>query len=209
MTLEDALNACGLIAILRGIAPAETVGVGQALFDAGIRIVEVPLNSPDPFTSIAALQKALGDRMVVGAGTVLSVQDVNMLAEHGGRISVSPNANATVIKRARDLGIEPLPGVFTPTEAFAAIEAGTRHLKLFPAEVSSPAAIKAWKAVLPAHIHIHAVGGINASNMAEWLACGVTGFGIGSNLYKPGKAIADISKTAREFVSAYKTARGH
>ena len=208
MTFDEALNASGIIAILRGITPQEAVPVGQALYDSGVRIVEVPLNSPDPFTSIAALAKAFGSRMVVGAGTVLTPQDVNLLKEHGGQISVSPDASAEVIVRALALGIEPLPGVFTPTEAFSAIRAGARHLKLFPAEAASPATTKAWRAVLPKHVQIHAVGGISASNMAEWLACGVTGFGIGSNLYKPGKSLSDISAAATELVSAYRYAKG-
>jgi 2-dehydro-3-deoxyphosphogalactonate aldolase len=208
MRLDEALNACGLIAILRGVTPQEAVAVGQTLYDAGLRVVEVPLNSPDPFTSIAALAKAFGPRMVVGAGTVLSVQDVNMLKDHGGQISVSPDANPEVIARARAVGMEPLPGVFTPTEAFSAIRAGARHLKLFPAEAASPATVKAWKAVLPKHVQVHAVGGVTASNMGEWLACGVTGFGIGSSLYKPGKSLGDVKASADELVSAYKRAKG-
>ncbi len=208
MTLDEALNASGIIAILRGVTPQEAVAVGQVLYDAGIRIVEVPLNSPDPFTSIAALSKAFGPRMVVGAGTVLSVQDVNMLKDHGGQISVSPDSNPDVIARARAVGMEPLPGVFTPTEAFSAIRAGAMHLKLFPAEAASPATVKAWKAVLPKHVQIHAVGGVTASNMTEWLACGVKGFGIGSSLYKPGKSLADVSAAAVELVSACKRAKG-
>jgi 2-dehydro-3-deoxyphosphogalactonate aldolase len=208
MTLDEALNTCGIIAILRGVTPQEAVAVGQVLYDAGVRIVEVPLNSPDPFTSIAALAKAFGPRMVVGAGTVLSVQDVNMLKDHGGQISVSPDSNSDVIARARAFGMEPLPGVFTPTEAFSAIRAGAKHLKLFPAEAASPATVKAWKAVLPKHVQIHAVGGVTYSNMSEWLACGVTGFGIGSSLYKPGKTLTEISASAAELVSAYKRAKG-
>jgi 2-dehydro-3-deoxyphosphogalactonate aldolase len=208
MTLDEALNTCGLIAILRGVTPQEAVSVGQTLYDAGLRIVEVPLNSPDPFTSIAALAKAFGPRMIVGAGTVLSVQDVNMLKDHGGQISVSPDANPEVIARAKAVGMEPLPGVFSPTEAFSAIRAGARHLKLFPAEAASPATVKAWKAVLPKHVQIHAVGGVTSSNMSEWLTCGVTGFGIGSSLYKPGKSMAEIRTSAGELVSAYKLAKG-
>jgi 2-dehydro-3-deoxyphosphogalactonate aldolase len=146
--------------------------------------------------------------MIVGAGTVLSVQDVNMLKDHGGQISVSPDSNPDVIARAKAVGIEPLPGVFTPTEAFSAIRAGAKHLKLFPAEAASPNTVKAWKAVLPKHVQIHAVGGVTSSNMAEWLACGVTGFGIGSSLYKPGKSLADIGAAAEDLVSAYKRAKG-
>jgi 2-dehydro-3-deoxyphosphogalactonate aldolase len=208
MTLDEALNTCGLIAILRGITPQEAVSVGQTLYDAGLRIVEVPLNSPDPFTSIAALAKTFGPRMIVGAGTVLSIQDVNMLKDHGGQISVSPDSNPEVIARAKAVGMEPLPGVFSPTEAFSAIRAGAKHLKLFPAEAASPATVKAWKAVLPKHVQIHAVGGVTSSNMSEWLTCGVTGFGIGSSLYKPGKSLREIKTSADELVTAYKRAKG-
>ena len=144
MKLEQALEACGIIAILRGVSPPEVVAVTQTLYEAGVRIVEVPLNSPEPFTSIDMLAKAFGDKMVVGAGTVLSEQDVNLLKEHGGQISVSPECNPATIARAVALGLDPLPGVFTPTEAFAAIRAGAKHLKLFPAEAASPLTIKAW-----------------------------------------------------------------
>ncbi len=206
MTLEDALEACGIVAILRGITPDEVVAVSQTLYDAGIRVVEVPLNSPEPFVSIERLSKAFADKLVVGAGTVLSVQDVNLLQAHGGQISVSPDCNEAVIARAKDLGIEPLPGVFTPTEAFAAIRAGAKHLKLFPAEVASPATIKAWKAVLPKHVKIYAVGGVTPENMGDWLAAGASGFGIGSSLYKQGMSMAKISESAHSLVSAWKRA---
>ncbi len=208
MTLNDALNTCGIIAILRGVTPDEVVAVGDALYAAGIRIVEVPLNSPDPFTSIAKLAKHFGPRMVVGAGTVLSVQDVNMLKETGGSISVSPDCNPETIARAIQLGLDPLPGVFTPTEAFAAIRAGAQHLKLFPAEVASPQTVKAWRAVLPKHVQVHAVGGVTPSNMAEWLACGVQGFGIGSSLYKQGMSLTAVSASASTLVAAWTSAKG-
>jgi 2-dehydro-3-deoxyphosphogalactonate aldolase len=194
----------GLIAILRGVTPPEAVDVGQALYDAGIRVVEVPLNSPNPFDSIARLAKAFDGRMIVGAGTVLSVPDVNMLANHGGQISVSPDCNPDVIARARALGLEPVPGVFTPTEAFAAIRAGATHLKLFPAEAASPATIRAWKAVLPKHIRVHAVGGVTPENMAGWIAAGADGFGIGSSLYKPGAVPAAVKESALKFAAAWK-----
>jgi 2-dehydro-3-deoxyphosphogalactonate aldolase len=208
MTLEDALEACGIIAILRGVAPDEVVAVSQTLFDAGIRVVEVPLNSPEPFTSIEKLSKAFAGKMVVGAGTVLTVQDVNLLKAHGGQISVSPDCNEAVIARAKELGMEPLPGVFTPTEAFSAIRAGAKHLKLFPAEVASPATIKAWKAVLPKHVKIYAVGGVTPENMGDWLAAGASGFGIGSSIFKPGISMAKISESAHSLVSAWKRAKG-
>ena len=207
MTLEDALEACGIVAILRGVTPDEVIAVSQTLYDAGIRVVEVPLNSPEPFVSIEKLSKAFADKLVVGAGTVLSVQDVNVLKAHGGQISVSPDCNEAVISRAKDLGIEPLPGVFTPTEAFAAIRAGAKHLKLFPAEVASPQTIKAWKAVLPKHVKIYAVGGVTPENMDDWLAAGASGFGIGSSIFKPGMNLAKISESAHSLVSAWKRAK--
>ena len=207
MKLEQALEACGIIAILRGVSPSEVVAVTQTLYEAGVRIVEVPLNSPEPFTSIEMLAKAFGDKMVVGAGTVLSEQDVNLLKEHGGQISISPDCNPATIARAVALGLDPLPGVFTPTEAFAAIRAGAKHLKLFPAEAASPLTIKAWKAVLPKHVQVHAVGGVTPENMKDWLSAGASGFGIGSALYKQGMALSKISESAHTLVSAWKRAR--
>jgi 2-dehydro-3-deoxyphosphogalactonate aldolase len=208
MTLEDALAACGIVAILRGVTPDEVVAVSQTLYDAGIRVVEVPLNSPEPFISIEKLSKTFAEKMIIGAGTVLSVQDVNLLKAHGGQISVSPDCNEAVIARAKELGMEPLPGVFTPTEAFSAIRAGARHLKLFPAEVSSPQTIKAWKAVLPKHVKIYAVGGVTPDNMGDWLSAGASGFGIGSSIFKPGISMAKISESAHSLVSAWKRAKG-
>ena len=208
MQLNQALDACGIIAILRGVTPDEAISVGDALYTAGIRIVEVPLNSPDPFNSISKLAKSFAGRMVVGAGTVLSPQDVNQLKESGGSISVSPDCNPATISRAIELGLDPLPGVFTPTEAFAAIRAGSNHLKLFPAEAASPTTVKAWRAVLPRHVQVHAVGGVTPSNMAEWLACGVSGFGIGSSLYKPGMSLSAVSESANTLVAAWRRAKG-
>ena len=204
MTFADAISECGLIAILRGITTAEVEAVGQALVDAGIRVAEIPLNSPDPFASIEKMATAFKDKLVVGAGTVLSVQDVNVLKAHGGQISVSPDCNEAVIARARELGLEPVPGVFTPTEAFAAIRAGATHLKLFPAEAASPATIKAWRAVLPKHVKVYAVGGISPANMQSWVDAGAAGFGIGSNIYKQGATAAAVSKAAKEFVTAWR-----
>ena len=208
MRLEDALEACGIVAILRGVTPDEVVAVSQTLYDAGVRVVEVPLNSPEPFLSIEKLAKEFKDKMVVGAGTVLTVQDVNVLKAHGGQISVSPDCNEATISRAVELGMIPLPGVFTPTEAFTAIRAGANHLKLFPAEVASPQTIKAWKAVLPKHVKIYAVGGVTPENMGDWLAAGASGFGIGSSLYKQGMSMANISESAHSLVSAWKRAKG-
>jgi 2-dehydro-3-deoxyphosphogalactonate aldolase len=206
MNLEQAINACGIVAILRGVTPAEVVDVAAALHKSGIRIVEVPLNSPDPFISIEKLSIAFRNELIVGAGTVLSTQDVNLLKHHGGQISVSPDCNPEVISLAVKMGMIPLPGVFTPTEAFAAIKAGANHLKLFPAEAASPATIKAWKAVLPKHVQLFAVGGVTPGNMSDWLKAGASGFGIGSSLYKPGMKIIDVAKSAHELVEAWKKA---
>ncbi len=204
MTFADAVSECGLIAILRGITANEVEAVGQALFDAGIRVAEIPLNSPDPFASIQKMSMAFDSKLIVGAGTVLSAQDVNLLKAHGGEISVSPDCNEAVIARAKELDIEPLPGVFTPTEAFAAIRAGATHLKLFPAEAASPITVKAWRAVVPKHVRIYAVGGITPANMQGWIDAGVAGFGIGSNIYKQGSTTADVAKSAKEFVTAWR-----
>lgn len=208
MKLEDGLDACGIVAILRGVSPDEAIAMGQALFEAGVRVVEVPLNSPAPFLSIAKLAKEFAGRMIVGAGTVLTVQDVNMLKSSGGEISVSPDCNEAVIARAVELGMVPLPGVFTPTEAFSALRAGATHLKLFPAEAASPLVIKAWKAVLPRDVKIFAVGGITPENMGEWLAAGARGFGIGSSIYKPGMSVEAVHNAASTLVSAWNRAKG-
>ena len=204
MTFAEAISECGLIAILRGITTAEVDAVGHALVDAGIRVAEISLNSPDPFASIEKMAKAFEGRLVVGAGTILSVPDVNLLKAHGGQISVSPDCNEAVIARAKELGLEPVPGVFTPTEAFAAIRAGATHLKLFPAEAASPATVKAWRAVLPKHVSLYAVGGVTPANMQGWVDAGVAGFGIGSNIYKQGAAAATVAKAAKEFITAWR-----
>ena len=204
MTFADAVSECGLIAILRGITADEVEAVGHALLDAGLRVAEIPLNSPDPFTSIQKMSAIFKGKLIVGAGTVLSVQDVNLLKAHGGQISVSPDCNKAVITRAKELGMEPLPGVFTPTEAFAAIHAGATHLKLVPAEAASPVTVKAWRAVLPKHVNVYAVGGVTPSNMQGWVDVGVAGFGIGSNIYKQGFTAADVARSAKEFVTAWR-----
>jgi 2-dehydro-3-deoxyphosphogalactonate aldolase len=204
MIFADAIAECGLIAILRGIATAEIEAVGQALVEAGIRVAEIPLNSPDPFASIEKMAKAFKGELVVGAGTVLSVQDVNLLKAHGGQISVSPDCNEAVVARTKELGLEPVPGVFTPTEAFAAVRAGATHIKLFPAEAASPATIRAWRAVLPKHVKIYPVGGITPANMQGWVDAGAAGFGIGSNIYKQGATAANVAKAAKEFITAWR-----
>jgi 2-dehydro-3-deoxyphosphogalactonate aldolase len=204
MTFADAISECGLIAILRGITTVEVEAVGHALVEAGIRVAEIPLNSPDPFASIEKMAKGFKARLIVGAGTVLNLQDVNLLKAHGGQISVSPDCNEAVIARARELGLEPVPGVFTPTEAFAAIRAGATHLKLFPAEAASPATVRAWRAVLPKHVKIYAVGGVTPANMQGWVDAGVAGFGIGSNIYKQGATATAVAKAAKEFITAWR-----
>ena len=207
-TFEEAVASCGIIAILRGVTLDEVAGIGDALHAAGIRIVEVPLNSPEPFRSIAALAARFRDRMVVGAGTVLDTENVDRVKSAGGQISVSPDCNPEVIARAVERGLVPLPGVFTPTEAFAAVRAGARHLKLFPAEAASPKTVKAWKAVLPREVKVHAVGGVTPANMRDWADAGCAGFGIGSNIYKPGMSADDVATAARSFVAAWRELRG-
>ncbi len=208
MTFDEAIRHCGLIAILRGVTPAEAVGVAEALFAEGIRAVEVPLNSPDPFSSIAAIARHFGDRMVAGAGTVLSRADVVQLKAHGGQISVSPDCNPDVIAAALEAGLLPLPGIFTPSEAFAALRAGARHLKLFPADSAGPGTVSALRAVLPEPVRIFAVGGITPASLKPWRKAGVTGFGIGSALYKPGQPADAVRRAAREFVAAWMAGEG-
>lgn len=208
MNFEDAARECGIIAILRGVTLEEVAATGDALYEAGIRIVEVPLNSPEPFRSIAALAARFHGRMIVGAGTVLDVESVDRVKSAGGQISVSPDCNGDVIRRAVERKLVPVPGVFTPTEAFAGLRAGASHLKLFPAEAAAPRTVKAWKAVLPREARLYAVGGITAANMREWAEAGCAGFGIGSNIYKPGMSTEDVSKAAREFVAAWQGLKG-
>jgi 2-dehydro-3-deoxyphosphogalactonate aldolase len=196
--------ACPLVAILRGVTPQEAEGVGAALVECGIRLIEVPLNSPEPFRSIELLARRFGDAATVGAGTVLEFEDVTRVRDAGGRLIVSPDTNPQVIAAAAAAGMVSAPGYFTPSEAFAALRAGAHVLKLFPAEGASPALLKAQKAVLPKHIPIVIVGGIRPDNMQPWLDAGAAGFGLGSNLYKPGTSPAEVAKAGRAFVEALK-----
>jgi 2-dehydro-3-deoxyphosphogalactonate aldolase len=196
------LAACPLVAILRGIRPEEADAVGEALFEAGVRIIEVPLNSPDPLGSIARLAARFGESATIGAGTVLDPSDVTRVADAGGRIIVSPDANTAVIAAAATAGLVSAPGYFTPTEAFAALRAGAHVLKLFPAEGASPAVLKAQRAVLPRDLPILMVGGITPDNMRDYLDAGANGFGLGSGLYSPGREAADVSARARAYVDA-------
>jgi 2-dehydro-3-deoxyphosphogalactonate aldolase len=200
--LAAALSRCPLVAILRGITPAEAPDVGRALVAAGFAIIEVPLNSPQPFDSIARLAEAVGDSALIGAGTVLGVDDVAQVAAAGGQLIVAPNCDPAVIGAAVAAGLAAVPGVFTPSEAFAAIAAGAHALKLFPAEALAPAALKAMRAVLPPAMPVLVVGGITPSTMAPWRAAGAAGFGLGSALYQPGLAAADVGARARAFVAA-------
>jgi 2-dehydro-3-deoxyphosphogalactonate aldolase len=191
-----------LVAIIRGVTPSEAEATAQAIFEAGIRIIEVPLNSPQPFDSIRIIADALGDQALIGAGTVLTTDDVKRVQEAGGRLVVAPNTNVDVIRAAVAAGIVSSPGYFTPSEAFTAIEAGAHALKLFPAEAASPAVVKAQKAVLPKHIPLIVVGGVNADNIGGWLDSGADGFGLGSGLYKPGQSAEETLQKAKTFVAA-------
>jgi 2-dehydro-3-deoxyphosphogalactonate aldolase len=195
---------CALIAIIRGVTPEDAEATAQAIFEGGIRIIEVPLNSPQPFDSIQIIAEALGDRALIGAGTVLDSDDVRRVQDVGGRLIVAPNMNEDVVRTTVDAGMVSSPGVLTSTEAFAAIEAGAHALKLFPAEAASPAVVKALKAVLPKDIPLIAVGGVRVDNMLEWLDAGTDGFGLGSALYKPGQDPGETLEKTRAFVAAVK-----
>lgn len=199
---DSAFARCPLIAILRGVAPHEVEGIGDALVDAGFTLIEVPMNSPDPLDSIARLARRFEGRAVIGAGTVLTEGQVEQVRAVGGTMIISPNANTRVIAASAEAGMVSLPGVVTPTEAFAAIEAGATALKLFPAEGSSPAILKAMRAVLPRDMRLLPVGGIAPDNMGPWREAGAAGFGLGSALYKPGLTAAEVGTRARAFVSA-------
>jgi 2-dehydro-3-deoxyphosphogalactonate aldolase len=197
-----------LVAILRGLEPQRAVAVGEVLVEAGFDMIEVPLNSPEPLVSIAALVEALGHRALIGAGTVLAEAKVDALAAIGAKLVVSPNCNPAVIRRTSAHGMVSLPGVLTPTEMFAALEAGASGLKLFPAELVGPVGVKAVRTVLPPAVPILAVGGISAANMGDYLAAGAAGFGIGGALFTPGKPLAAIAADARAIVTAFNAARG-
>lgn len=206
MNLSDKFNTAieqlPLIAILRGLLPSEAESIGQALTDCRWPLIEVPLNSPQPLDSIAVLV-ASQSRAMIGAGTVLTVADVRNVHAAGGQMVVSPNFNADVVRETRRLGMISLPGVITPSEAFAALQAGASGLKLFPAEMISPAVVKALRAVLHIDTLLLPVGGISAHNMGDWRAAGASGFGIGSSLYKPGMSPQQVGQNAIQFVANY------
>lgn len=196
------LAECPLVAIIRGVSPGEAEAIGAAIFEAGIRIIEVPLNSPDPLASIEKLAKRFGEAALIGAGTVLDPADVARVRDSGGRLVVSPNTFPPVIEATTAAGLVSLPGYFTPSEAFRAIRAGATGLKLFPAEGASPAVLKGQRAVLPKSVPILAVGGIGPGSLRPWIEAGADGFGLGSGLYRPGQSAADTAAKARAYMEA-------
>ena len=193
---------CPLIAIIRGVEPDEAQAIGEAVYEGGIRIIEVPLNSPDPLDSIARLSARLGDRAMIGAGTVLRVEQVEAVRAAGGQLIISPSANVGVIAASAAAGMISCPGYFTPTEAFSAVDAGAHALKLFPAEAAGPAVLRAMRTVLPKDVPILVVGGVTPETMTPWLAAGANGFGLGSGLYRPGQSPEDTLSKARAYVAA-------
>ncbi len=192
-----------IIAILRGLTPAEASPVARALLQAGIDRIEVPLNSPDPLESIRILASEIGDRALVGAGTVLTTEQVEAVAEVGGKLIVSPNCDVSVIERSVALGLQSWPGVFTPTEAFTALQAGATGLKLFPGSMAGPVGLAAMRPILPTGSQIYAVGGAGPENFDQWIKASADGFGIGSALYKPGMSVDEVSNHAQQIVAAY------
>lgn len=195
---------CPLVGIVRGVTPDEAEAIAQALYDGGIRIIEVPLNSPEPFESIQIIAERFGDRVLVGAGTVLDPADVSRVAQAGGRLVVSPNTNMAVIEATAAAGLVSSPGYFTPSEAFEAIRAGAHAIKLFPAEAASPAVVKSQRAVLPKDVPLIVVGGVTPESISGWMAAGADGFGLGGGLYKPGQDPQSTLEKARAFVAAVK-----
>jgi len=194
--------ACPLIAVIRGVTPDEVEAVGDALFEAGIRIIEVPLNSPNPLKSIEKLAKRIGDRALVGAGTVLRPSEVADVQAAGGMIVVSPNTNVDVVAATAAAGMVSCPGFFTPSEGFAALDAGAHALKMFPAEAATPAYLKAQRAVLPKDVPVLVVGGVKPDVLGPWIEAGANGFGLGSGVFKPGKSPEQVLASARAYVAA-------
>lgn len=199
---DAAFAQCPLVAILRGVRPDEVEAIGDELVTAGFTLIEVPMNSPDPLDSIARLARRFGDRAVVGAGTVLTAAHVQAVIDAGGTMIISPNTNLSVISASAAAGVVSMPGIATPSEAFAALEAGATALKIFPAEAASPAVAKAMLAVLPKGTRLLPVGGITPDTMEPWTAAGAAGFGLGSALYKPGMTATEVGERARQFVAA-------
>lgn len=204
--LQTAMAHCGLIAILRGITPSEAEAIGLQLYDAGFRLIEVPLNSPEPLDSIRAMRAALPTDCLIGAGTVLNPDDCARIQEAGGELIVMPHSDPAVIRAAKALGMASCPGVATPTEAFAALAAGADVLKMFPAEQLGPVVLKAWRAVMRPPIALVPVGGITPDNISVYAQAGASGFGLGSALYKPGLSANEVGQNARAFVAAWQRA---
>jgi 2-dehydro-3-deoxyphosphogalactonate aldolase len=204
MDLRAALSYCPIVAILRGVKPDEIDAIGDALIEAGVTVIEVPLNSPQPFESIRRLAERHAHHALVGAGTVLEVADVARVKEAGGRLVVAPNFDAEVVRAAKAVGLAALPGVMTPSEGFAALKAGADGLKLFPAEIIPPTVFKAWRAVFAPDTLLLAVGGVGVENIRSYAEAGASGYGIGSALYKPGRPAEEIGKLARALVAAAK-----
>jgi len=200
--LKEYLGRCPLVAILRGVRPDECEAIGAALEAAAIAIVEVPLNSPDPMESIFRLATRFGARMLVGAGTVMTTEQVHEIAEAGGRLVVTPHAAADLVRAAKSRGMMACPGFATPTEAFAMLAVGADAIKLFPAEAASPAVLRAIRAVLPAGTAVLPVGGIDATNIRPWREAGAAGFGIGSSIYRPGDSAETVGIKARALITA-------
>jgi len=199
--IRDYLSVCPLVGIIRGVTPDEAEAVGAAIFEAGIRIIEVPLNSPDPLSSIKRLADSLGDRALIGAGTVLEPGQVTKVKAAGGRLIVSPNTEPSVIRATVAAGLISSPGYFTPSEAFTAIAAGAQALKFFPAEAATPAVLRAQKAVLPSDVPLIVVGGVKPDTLQPWLEAGADGFGLGSGLYVPGQSPAVTAERALAYVA--------
>ena len=199
---DRCFGQCPLVAIIRGVTPGEAVAIGEALVEGGIRIIEVPLNSPEPLASIERLTQRFGEDALIGAGTVLRAEDVARVKAAGGKLVVSPNMNAAVIRASVEAGMVSSPGVFTPSEAFAALENGAHALKLFPAEAASPKVVKAIRAVLPKDVRLLVVGGVTPESVGGWLDAGANGFGLGGGVYKPGQSAEETLQKARAYVTA-------
>ena len=201
---KDALDTCPLVAILRWITPGEVDDIATTVIEEGFGILEIPLNSPDAFVSIERVARKFGTTAIIGAGTVMTAADVHRVRDCGGTLIVMPHADAAVIEAARELGMPCIPGVATPTEGFAALRAGANALKVFPAEAISPAVLKAWRSVFSHDIPLLPTGGVSELSMAAWAEAGASGFGVGGNLYRPGRSVEEVRVSARSFIGAWR-----